>query len=267
MGYSVVMRIGIPLTVENRPQIIRGSYDRIGDIAIIKIKNHNKALKLSESLMKSGSGVTTVFQDTGLEGDFRTRKLELLAGDGHSKTEYRENGVRFVLDVSRVYFSPRLATERQRVVSSVRDGEVIVDMFAGIGPFSISISKFRNVTIFAIDSNPDAIEFLKKSMELNKLIGEVRPVLGDARKVAESMRDVDRVIMNLPHEGTNYLSLAKQILKVGGFIHFYIIGDVGTIENAMEKCRLLGLTIEDKRIVHGYSPREDMVMLLLKKGS
>lgn len=259
------MRPPIQTNSGYKPQVIRGSYDRIGDIAIIKIKDRKRALLLSKSLMESSSGITTIFHDTGLEGDFRTRKLELLSGDGHTETIYQENGARFLVDVSKVYFSPRLATERQRVVSAVRDGEVIVDMFAGIGPFSIAISRTKKVVVYAIDSNQHAIEFMRRSIELNKLVGEIVPVLGDTSELAVSFHDVDRAIMNLPHEGARYLSAANQMLKTGGMVHFYVIGDVTVIEETMERCRNSGFSIENKRIVHGYSPGQDMVMLMLKK--
>lgn len=264
-GFPVCMRTPVPSQSESKPQVIRGSYDRIGDIAIIKIRDWKRALSLSRSLIESSAGITTVFQDSGLEGEFRVRKLELLQGDGHTETEYQENGARFILDVSEVYFSPRLATERQRVASSVRDSEKIVDMFAGIGPFGIAIARKRNVTVHAMDSNPKAIEYMKKSIELNKLDGEVRPLLGDAETLSESFKNMDRIIMNLPHGGTRYLSAAHRMLRDGGIVHFYLIGDVGSVEAAMEACREAGFDLEDKRIVHGYSPGQDMVMLLLKK--
>jgi tRNA (guanine37-N1)-methyltransferase len=72
--------------------------------------------------------------------------------------------------VTKVYFSPRLSQERLRIAQKVRGGEVVIDMFAGVGPFSIQIAKkFNNVKVYAIDTNPVAIQFLKQNIALNKI--------------------------------------------------------------------------------------------------
>ena len=247
------------------PQPIKGSYDRIGDIAIIKLKDQQRAVDLGNAIIESGSGVRSVWLDSGIHGEYRTRQLKWLAGNTKTVAIHTENQTRFLLDISKVYFSPRLATERMRLARKVRDGEYIIDMFAGIGPFAIIIAKLRNVEITCIDSNPDAIKFMEESIKLNKLKGSITPVLGKAETIMPNLPKADRIIMNLPHQSMSFLDIAKASLKDDGTIHLYIIGSVSETEENMEKIRIAGLAVTDKRIVHGYSPAESLVSISLRK--
>jgi tRNA (guanine37-N1)-methyltransferase len=250
---------------QSLPQAIKGSYDRIGDIAIIKLKDRKRAEELGKAIIQAGSGISSVWIDTGIQGEYRLRQLKWLAGDNKTVAIHTENQTRFLLDISKVYFSPRLATERMRLARKVRDGERIIDMFAGIGPFGIIIAKSRNVEITCIDSNPDAIKFMKDSIRLNKLKGTITPVLGKAETIMPDLPKADRIIMNLPHQSMRFLDIAKASLKDEGIIHFYTFGSMSDTEENMEKIRSAGLTIIDKRIVHGYSPAESLVSLSLRK--
>src|SRR5659263_193684 len=117
-----------------------GAYELIGDIAIIDQHEEN-VLDIANVLLQH-KNIRTVFQATSaVSGEFRTRELLFIAGEKKIETLYRENGCRYLLDVSSVYFTPRLSTERMRIAGQVTDQEKIVDMFAGIGPFSILIAK------------------------------------------------------------------------------------------------------------------------------
>ncbi|MCL4451014.1 MAG: class I SAM-dependent methyltransferase family protein [Candidatus Thermoplasmatota archaeon] len=263
-GEIVDMPPRLPLH-QSFPRAIRGSYDRIGDIAIIKLRNSQRAADLADAILRSGSGVVSVWKDSGIQGEYRTRKLEWLAGEKKTVSLYSENQARFMLDISKVYFSPRLATERMRLARRIHDGEYIIDMFAGIGPFGIIIAKNRDVEITCIDANPDAIHFMKESIKLNKLKGKISPVLGQVETVMHGLPRADRIIMNLPHDSMNYLDLAKASLKDDGIIHLYMIGSMADTEENMEKIRKNGLTVTDKRIVHGYSPTESLISLSLRK--
>ena len=247
-----------------RPVSITGSYDRIGEIAVIKIRDTDRARKLADSLIHSGSGIRSVWHDTGISGNYRVRSLKHLAGDQITESLYTENGVRMLVDIKKVYFSPRLATERLRILPRIKDDDVIIDMFAGIGPFSLLIAKNRNVEIYSIDINPEAISYLLKNIDMNRLKGRIRPVCGDSRIVIKELPPADHVIMNLPHGALEYLESAKQSLAPGGSIEFYFIGDPEDIEATMERIRDAGFEVKDKRIVHGYSPTESMIYLSLK---
>ncbi|MEM2564012.1 MAG: methyltransferase, partial [Candidatus Bathyarchaeia archaeon] len=162
--------------------------------------------------------------------------------------------------------SPRLSYEHYRVASQVAKGETVVDMFAGVGPFSILIAKIREkVTVYSIDINPDAVEFLKRNIYANNVHGKVIPFLGDAREIIESrLRGVaDRVIMNLPEKAIEYVDAACTALKSsGGVIHYYkIAGGSDVLERVkrrlIEEIEGSGRSVEallSERIVKEVAP-------------
>src|SRR5919108_2895356 len=115
-------------------KIVFSSYDVIGDIIIMKIPDSllYKKRAIGERLLENIKSAKSVFlQTSSVQGDFRLRNLELIAGADRTVTEYREHGCLFKVDVSEVYFSPRLSTERRRIAKMVQDGEIVTNMFAG----------------------------------------------------------------------------------------------------------------------------------------
>jgi tRNA (guanine37-N1)-methyltransferase len=149
---------------------IKKSFDIIGEIVILEIPDEFDEYKyiIGEAALKFTKRKAVYRKTSKIKGIIRTRELEHLAGEDNSVTIHREFGSRFKLDVKKVYFSPRLATERRRISKQVENNELIVDMFAGIGPFSISIAKEHEVKLFAVDINPDAYKYLKENIKLNK---------------------------------------------------------------------------------------------------
>lgn len=250
-------------------QLVRTSFDIVGDIVIIEIpeelEKHER--RLAESLMLAHRSIKTVFKKgSEIRGEERVRELKFLAGENKTETLYKEHGCRFKVDVSKVYFSPRLSYERQRILEQVKDGEVIVDLFAGVGPFSILLAKYRDVKAYAIDINPVAFGYLKENIRLNKVEDRVMPLLGDAREAAPR-NAASRVIMNLPKSADRYLDLAFDILKEG-VVHFYAISPEQDLYDskaefikkiAKEKNRKA--TILNKRIVRPYSPRNYHIVM------
>lgn len=203
---------------------IKKSFDIIGEVVILEIPSdlELEKHKIGEAALNFTKRKAVYCKGGEVEGVIRTRKLEHLAGEDVSETIHTEYGSKFMLDVRKVYFSPRLATERERIVQQTCDGEVIVDMFAGVGPFSVSIAHRRQVTIYAIDINPDAIYYLKKNMELNKVSDKIIPISGDVKEVLKNKNiNADRIIMNLPGTAYQFLETATSHLKEGGILHYY----------------------------------------------
>jgi len=168
--------------------------------------------------------------------------------------------------LAKVYFSPRLSYEHSRVASLVKPGETVLDMFAGVGSFSILIARrLEDVLIYAIDLNPDAVELLKKNVLVNRVQRGVKPILGDARQVVDQKLShvADHVIMNLPEKAIEFVDAACQAIKEeGGIIHYYEFSDapqpletakrrlteaVGQTGRLLEKITLA-------RIVRGIAP-------------
>ncbi|MDP8011325.1 MAG: class I SAM-dependent methyltransferase [Thermoplasmata archaeon] len=231
------------------------SYDIIGDIIIIKLKNDflKYSNEIGEALLKFHKNMKTVALDLGVQGELRIRNLKVIAGDGLD-TIHKENGIRIFVNPGESYFSPRLASERMRVLNKVKDGETIIDMFCGVGPFSILIGKNRNVKIYAIDKNEKAIGYLKKSIEINK-INNVFPIAGDVKEKIDELPLADRIIMDLPLYSMNFLDLALKKSKKGGIIHIYVITE--NEDEILEQFKTK-FNIMEKGIVHGYSPKENL---------
>jgi tRNA (guanine37-N1)-methyltransferase len=168
---------------------------------------------------------TVLAKSGAVEGVYRLRDFEVIAGVEKTATIHREYGCLYHIDLAKAYFSPRLSNEHNRVASQVKEGETVVDMFAAVGPFSILIAKkSENVKVYAIDVNPDAIEFLKRNVSVNRVENKVVPILGDVRQVVrEQLIGVaDRVIMNLPEKAIEHVDVACRAIKPkGGIIHYY----------------------------------------------
>lgn len=246
------------------PEGIKGSYDVIGSIVIMKKSNVRDPVKLAKNLLER-PGIESVFLDHGVKGKNRTRTLTLLAGSNTRTATYRENGITLKVDVENAYFSPRLATERMLVSNSVSDGERIVDMFAGIGPFSILVAKEHSCHITSIDHNRSAFDLLVENISLNRLRGEIEPVFGDAGTEIKRIKDADRIIMNLPHGAFPFIGDAVGSLRQGGKINFYEVSTVDGITDRMQDLRNYGLRLLSKHEVHGYSKGEYMYSLELVK--
>ncbi len=239
------------------------SFDIVGDIAIVKYRVDMDMEKIADEIIKRHKNVKNVAVDYGVFGEERVRKIKLIRGTT-TETIHKEFGIRIKVDISKVYFSPRLATERWRVVQRVRDGEMIYDMFAGCGPFSILIAKYRRVKIFASDINNYAIFYLIENIKLNK-VKNIYPLLNDARKIVDKIPKVDRIIMNLPHSASEFLSYALRAIKIGGEIHYYeILPRDYEIESRFDELGFNNLKIIDVHRVHEYSPAKTLYSFLLK---
>ena len=208
-------------------ELISGSFEIVGDIAIIKVPSSlaEQQSVLSTKIMATHRNVRTVLNQTNpVFGEYRLRRLDWVVGERKSHTLHKEHGCLFRVDLSEVYFSPRLAFERMRVAKLVKDGEVIVNMFAGVGCFSIIIAKYSKASrIYSIDINPRAISLMEENIRLNKLEDRVTTMMGDAKEVLEKQfpDPVDRILMPLPSKAFEYLDAACLILKPRGFIHYY----------------------------------------------
>ena len=213
------------LTSQESQELI-SSFDQIGDIIIVKIPDSllTKKKLIGETLLNEVKIAKSVFyQASAVEGDFRTRNLEILAGEDKTETEYKEFGCKFTVDVENAFFSPRLSTERERIANLVQDGEIIVNMFAGVGMFSIMIAKKKRCTVYSIDINPVATKLCEKNIISNKIVGNIISINGDASRVIQEQLEnkSDRTLMLLPERSDEFLKSAINATKSGGIIHYY----------------------------------------------
>ena len=210
---------------EELRELLPNSFDVVGDVAMMRLPDELVPYKqaIGEALLKVNSTLRIVFEDHGVKGDFRIRDLELMAGTGTSETVYREFGVKLYTDPTRVYFNPRLSSERSRIANLVKEGEVIIDMFGGVAPFGTVICRIaKPKAVYSIDLNPEAEHFACKNAESNH-IDNLFPLTGDSSEVVYTLPMADRIIMNLPQIADLFLRFALDRLNHGGTVHMYKI--------------------------------------------
>ncbi len=254
------------LTEEEGDELI-SAFDQIGQIIIVRIPDSllSKKKVIGEALLDGVKIVRSVFyQSSSVEGDFRTRDLEILAGEDNTETEYKEFGCRFTVDVKNAFFSPRLSTERERIASLIQDEETVANMFAGIGMFSIMAAKRKKCTVYSLDINPVASRLCETNIGLNKLAGDVISINGDASEIIkEQLIDKsDRTLMLLPERSDEFLESATSATKDQGIIHYYshIHADKKTDAARLSEEHYLGVTqvkseILNSKIVRAVGPR------------
>jgi tRNA (guanine37-N1)-methyltransferase len=247
-------------------ELLPTSFDIVGDIFVLKLIDEiiPYARDIASALLETNRNAKVVVLDRGVKGEFRTRDLELLAGENRTTTVQKEYGLRFEMDLAKVYFSPRLATERKRIADLVTPGERILDMFCGVGPFSLMMANTKKPgSIYAIDKNPEAIKYMVENIKINKIKG-ISPMLGDARDIALKLPRPDRIIMNLPHTSIDFLDVALGIINKRGTIHLYVILEQESQELIRKSIAhlavSLGRGISFKKIheVHTYSPTQSL---------
>ncbi len=220
--YRTVPRDPDPLPVKERYDHI--SYDVIGEIAVVRPSEDLDAEEAASSILSRHGKVRTVALDHGVKGEHRIRDLEVIAGPDDLTTVHRENGLRLSIDLGRCFYSPRLATERERIAGLVQDEETVVDMFCGVGPFALLIARRPAVSVTAIDSNLSCIEHLQRNISLNK-VENIDLAEGDARQIGEALAGngvvADRILMNHPHHAHEFLDVAMRLAGDEAVIHLY----------------------------------------------
>ncbi|QLD88105.1 class I SAM-dependent methyltransferase family protein [Natronomonas salina] len=267
--FEVVDREATERETQTLPEDILGfepSYERLGDIVIVDEDDAERATAITDALIASDIPVETVVNRASpIEGELRVREWDVLAGDD-TETVHREYGCAFELDIERVYFSPRLATERRRVIEQVESGEQFFDMFAGVGPFVIPAAK-RGAECVGVDLNEAAIEYLERNAERNKVGSRVTAIHGDVREVEGYDDWADRIVMNLPHSADEFLETAVELAGDDSVLHYYDIqhdsDPFGPGEAAIRAAAEpeYDVSVETQREVRSYAPHELNVCL------
>lgn len=273
----------------NYLNLIPRSYDIIGNIAILEFEkpdqiNNSKYDEFKNIVAKAvinvNKNVLSVFEKKSqIKGSYRLRDLAYLGGENNSETIHKENDCIFHLDIKTTYFSPRLVYERRRISeSSIQENEVIVDMFSGVGTFSIQIAKLYPVEIHAFDLNPAAYSFLKENIGLNKLKGKIfsynintKDMVNPSNQIGKKLHNkVDRIIMNLPEDSIDFIDVACILMKKsGGILHFYKFSEkpnavditIGSLEAKLNEFNWTVDKIIDSKSVKSHSPKAELVVV------
>ncbi|MDP4012640.1 MAG: methyltransferase domain-containing protein [Candidatus Nanoarchaeia archaeon] len=238
------------------------SFDVIGDIAIVEIRNlKGKDKLIADAILKNVNNVKVVAKKSGIHtGRYRTQKLKIIGGEKRKETVHVESGVRMKLDVEKCYFSPRLSEERLRISRLVKKNEKILVMFSGISVYPLVISRNSKAKeIYGVEINPSAHKYGLENVCMNKA-RNVHLIKGNVTTTLPKLKEkFDRIIMAYPKFAHKYLNLAKKYLKKGGVIHFYTFSHEDDFTKLKKKYNV-------KRLFKcgAYAPRVYRVCLDLK---
>ncbi|MHA1793569.1 MAG: class I SAM-dependent methyltransferase [Promethearchaeota archaeon] len=214
------------------------SFNIIGNIIILEIPEillpHSK--QIASALHSIHPNIKTIYNKRSERtGEFRTRKMELLWGDDKPRTTHIENDVKLLVDVKSTFFDPRLSNEHSRVFSDILEknansGCKILDLFCGVGPFTILLAKKTRCNIWAIDLNPAAIDLLETNIKLNKITGDrIKFYKANAMDFISNMKKdnltgfFDAIILNLPGKAHQFIEPCHSLLRQGGTLYWYTI--------------------------------------------
>lgn len=246
----------------------------VGDIAVIR-KPFNIDISINvfktigEELLKELPYVKSVWLIVSpVYGAIRVRDCVHIAGENRSETVYREHGCIFMLDITKVYFSPVLSYDHIRIAKKVKEGEKVLNMFSGFCPYSIIISKYAKPQyVISIDINEYATRYARINIELNKVAQVNEIIHGDSLLIASTLNDkFDRVLMPYPDLFEDAIIIASRVTKNNGYIHPHLFVDSSNRREALLKAseiildRLNRINIVAKvcggHVIRGVAPRK-----------
>jgi tRNA (guanine37-N1)-methyltransferase len=235
-------------------------FEHIGGIAIMRDDNINEA----KIILAHRPGIHTVlYPESPVSGQYRTKEFKILAGEDTTATIVTEYGHKFYVDLKAAYFSARLSGERQRIFKLMREGERVIDMFAGVGPFAITLAEKGGV-VYASDINPDAVSLMIKNISFNN-VTNVIPILADAINLSAFITTkVDRIIMNLPLNPLPFMETAFRLVRTGGIIHLYSL--VSREDEYIDALNNFPVSSINIRYVRSYSPDRFHVVYDILRG-
>ncbi len=215
---------------EEELSLLPRGFQIVGKKIIIKLNERllEKKLIIGDAYLQFLPKMKSVYLNAGrVKGQFRKpEKIEFIAGENDPEVYHREHNVIYKFDITKVMFSKGNINERRYLAQLVGDGEIIVDMFAGIGYFSLSIAKnAQPAKIYSIELNPVSYEYLVENVKINQLQDIIIPIQGDCKKVVIELSNsgikADRVIMGVFPAPKDYIKEALTLMKDSGTIYHY----------------------------------------------
>ena len=220
---------------------IPAAFEIIGsrEKAVAIAEFHAGRKRAAQLIMQQHRNVKSVLEKASPRlGVHRVRRYKWVAGSRNTEVVHKESGCLFAIDPRKVYFSPRESTERLRIAQMVKNNEDVMVFFAGAGPFAIVIAKKSEPrSVAGIEINPDAVEYFKKNVILNKL-NNVAAIHGSVKREAKKFYGkCDRILMPLPEKAVDYAEDAMKCAKKGGTVHLYCFSEEGEINKAKARIR------------------------------
>ena len=217
------------------------SYDRIGDILVTTIPEslEKKESLIGEVLLRAHPTIRVIGKRTSIhQGEFRTRGLQIIAGENRKETLHKENSIQLYLNPETVYYSVRMAGERLRLAKLIQPGERVAVLCSGVGPFPLTMAKHSKARlIVGIEKNPTAHSFALKNVQLNKTEKRVRVYQGDANQILPSLpHQFNRIVTVLPTDDSSTLvNCSLPSLAARGTLHHYAMVNQGDTQTVTER--------------------------------
>ncbi|XP_042538509.1 tRNA (guanine(37)-N1)-methyltransferase [Dipodomys spectabilis] len=271
-------------------QDVTSGFSRVGHIAHLNLRDHQLPFKhlIGQVMIDKNPGITSaVNKINNIDNTYRNFQMEVLSGEENMMTKVRENSYTYEFDFSKVYWNPRLSTEHSRITALLKPGDILFDVFAGVGPFAIPAAK-KNCTVFANDLNPESHKWLLHNCKLNKvdqkvkvfnldgkefLQGPVREELAQQLKQSKERKHSVHIVMNLPAKAIEFLSAFKSFLdgqqcssELLPIVHCYSFSkDVNPAEDVRRQAgAVLGISLEACSSVHlvrNVAPNKEMLCI------
>ncbi|XP_075388192.1 tRNA (guanine(37)-N(1))-methyltransferase isoform X1 [Tenrec ecaudatus] len=298
-----ITRYNLELTYENfkseevlkavlpEGQDVTSGFSRIGHIAHLNLRDHQLPFKhlIGQVMIDKNPGITSaVNKINNIDNTYRNFQMEVLSGEENMMTKVRENNYNYEFDFSKVYWNPRLSTEHSRITELLRPGDVLFDVFAGVGPFVIPAAK-KNCTVFANDLNPESHKWLVHNCKLNKVDQKVKVYNLDGKdflqgpvreELVRQLEPLSRerkhsvhVVMNLPAKAVEFLGAFKSLLdgppcrsEQLPIVHCYSFSkDAHPAEDVQQQAgAVLGASLEACSSVHlvrNVAPNKEMLCI------
>ncbi|MFB6162057.1 MAG: class I SAM-dependent methyltransferase family protein [Halococcoides sp.] len=194
------------------------SWAVLGSVILVAVGDTPRPRELGAALLDLHHEADTVCARKSIDGPHRDPSIEVIAGSGDTETVHREHGIDYAMDVAEVMFSPGNKAERARMQDVVEAGDEVLDMFAGIGYFTLPMAAGGGA-VTAVEHNPTAFRYLLENARSNDLDDRIAPYRADCRDVAPSVT-ADRVVMG-HYDAHEYLDAALAALGPGGVIHYH----------------------------------------------
>lgn len=273
MSFYTKLKSRLKDKLTNKEDLPHG-YQLIGKILLIKLKPslHKHKREIGKAILELFPYVHTVCLIKDIKDIERKPEIEIIAGCKVTQTLHKEQGCQLLIDVSKIMWSQGNKEERVRLTKLVKPNEVVVDMFAGIGYFIIFIAKYsKPKKIYAIDINPQALDYLRKNVWLNGVENKIEVLQGDCRKFASLLENTaDRIIMGYLFETEKFLPYALKIAKNNSYIHLHRTVKQEEIEKIKKKIIKIGkrnkckIRILKVNKVKSYAPKIWHVVFDLK---
>ncbi len=257
------------LTEEELSVLPRG-FQTLGKVIILKLnpKLFEKREIIGKTYLKLFPNIRSVYINLGkVVGAFREpENIEYIAGENNPIVEHKEHGIIYRFDITKIMFSKGNINERKYLATLVKDGEIIIDMFAGIGYFSLPIAKHSSaVKIFSIEINPVSYKFLIENIKINHLEDIIIPIFGNSKEevlnLSKSGTRADRVVMGVLPAPRDFIKEALSLTKDNGTIFHYegVVSKnefTSLFEEFKEEAKKIGFKSElrQQRIIKSYGP-------------